>query len=292
MDDSLSTWLALRESADWASRSASLVARVERRLPVDRPLSALDLCTGTGSNFRYLMERLPNPQEWVAVDRDEGLLAELPERVAAWAQSRSHTASFASPCLRVRGDGFTCDVESRKMDLAELDAELFAGRDLVTASALLDLVSVRWLQRLADLCRAANAAVLFAMTYDGRSSCDPVEPEDDLIRELFNRHQRTDKGLGGVAAGPEAWRIAVQAFRNVGYHTEHEPADWIISPGEHSFQRQLIDGWASASAEIAPRDAPTIADWHRRRRAHVEAGRSRIVVHHYDLAGWLPGADR
>ena len=62
-------------------------------------------------------------------------------------------------------------VETRAVDLsAALDppaANLCAGRDLVTASALLDLVSEHWLHALAGRCRDAATAVLFALTYNG-----------------------------------------------------------------------------------------------------------------------------
>ena len=73
---------------------------------------------------------------------------------------------------------------------------MFSGRALVTASALLDLVSEEWLRSLAARCRESGAALLFALSYDGRIQCSPDEPEDAAIRELVNQHQRTDKGFG------------------------------------------------------------------------------------------------
>jgi hypothetical protein len=175
------------------------------------------------------------------------------------------------------------------MALARLDAGIFDGRHLVTASALLDLASESWLRLLAVRCRAAGAAALFTLTYDGRSACDPVEPEDDMVRELMNQHQKTDKGLGGPAAGPDAWAVAERAFREAGYRVEGAPSDWSLEPSEQSFQRELIEGWARAAREIAPRHADTIADWLRRRLTHVGAAHSRIVVGHHDMAAWVAG---
>ena len=172
------------------------------------------------------------------------------------------------------------------MNLERLDPEIFEGRNLVTAAALLDLVSESWLRRLAARCREAGATALFSLTYDGRSSCDPVEPEDELVRELMNLHQKTDKGLGGPAEGPDAWSVAARVFEEAGYRVECAPSDWSIVPSEATFQRMLIEGWARAARDIAPHHADTIAGWLRRRLDHLAAGRSRIVVNHVDMVAW------
>src|SRR5580693_3855877 len=75
--DSFSRWLALREPADILARSAALTEAIAARLPPGRPLRILDLGSGTGSNVRYLSSRLPVPQQWLVVDRDPDLLAEV-----------------------------------------------------------------------------------------------------------------------------------------------------------------------------------------------------------------------
>ena len=286
MDESLSDWLAVREPADCAARSATLVERVRHALASTDTVRGLDLCTGTGSNLRYLIDRLPGRQTWLAADRDARLLEELPTKLKTWADGRGYSMRTEGQVSSLRGGHCECDVETRAMDLDRLDAGLFEGRNLVTASALLDLVSESWLRLLAARCREAGATALFTLTYDGRSSCDPVEPEDDIVRELMNVHQKTDKGLGGRAEGPDAWSVAERVFTEAGYRVECAPSDWSIGPSERTFQRMLIEGWARAAVEIAPERADTIADWLRRRLEHLEAGRSRIVVNHVDMVAW------
>ena len=290
MDDALAQWLALREPADTASRSAGLTRAIADATRGYDPLRVLDLATGTGSNIRYLMHRLSvRRQHWLALDHSPDLLAELRMRMGQWgAERRYEVANDGGACI-IRDAQLECQVATQTMDLASLDtADLFAHRHLVTASALLDLVSEEWLRSLAARCRAAGAAALFTLTYNGRSSSSPVEPEDEMILDLFNRHQRTDKGLGGRAAGPDAAACAVRAFTECGYHVESEPSDWTLGASETELQRQLIDGWAMAATEIEPAAAATIESWRVRRLGHLDTGLSRLVVGHDDVAAWLP----
>jgi hypothetical protein len=292
MDSTLSHWLRLREPADFAARSTTLTQAIAESMPRGTPVSVLDLGTGTGSNVRYLAECLPAAQRWLAVDRDRDLLAELPQCMSSWSAARGYETTMEPGQCVVRSANLDCLVETAQRDLGTLDDDrLFAGRHLVTASALLDLVSESWLLALATHCRAAGALALFAITYNGRFTCVPAEAEDDMVRELMNRHQRTDKGLGGPAAGPDAAMRAAQLFAGVGYHIRRESSDWTLGSAEDDVQRFLIDGWAQAATEISPERSSVIERWHALRLVHVDAGRSRIVVGHDDLAAWPPGRD-
>ena len=77
--------------------------------------------------------------------------------------------------------------------------------------------------------------------------------------------------------------MAERIFEEAGFHVQRAPSDWSLTPSDRAVQRMLIDGWARAATEISPAHTDTIADWLRRRLAHVAAGRSRVVVNHDDL---------
>jgi hypothetical protein len=281
-------WLALREKADVVARSSALTTAIAGVVEAGRAQNILDLGAGTGSNVRYLMERLPAPQRWLLVDHDRTLLDHVPRLMSAWAMSRGcETSADASGALELRGRHIVCDITTLLLDLHTLDdPALLTGRTLVTAAALLDLVSDRWLRSLAARCRQAGVPVLFALTYDGRIQCSPEEPEDDEIRALVNRHQRTAKGFG-VALGPDASDRAEVYFAGCGYRVQREPSDWKLGSDARELQQQVIDGWARACQEIAPEKTPAISSWRTRRLAHVHAGRSQLTVGHMDLAAWL-----
>jgi SAM-dependent methyltransferase len=258
-------WLTLREPADARARSTALVSMIEEHLRGADSLRILDLGTGTGANLRFLDERLHGGR-WLVVDNDRELL--------------SRAAMSMYPAHRL---------ETRAVDLAralDSDADLFADINLVTASALLDLVSEQWLLTLARGCRDAQASVLFALTYNGDMQCTPVEPEDEIVRELVNIHQQTDKGFG-PALGPDAAETAARVFDDVGYEVWRAASDWELEPDSAELQAQLIEGWAEAAEAIAPERATMLREWKGRRLAHVAASRSHLVVGHEDMAAWL-----
>jgi SAM-dependent methyltransferase len=254
-------WLALREPADAAARAAALIVPFAAR--AGATLHVVDLGAGAGANLRYLAPRFNGPQDWLAVDSDPALLAVL--------ASRSAPAG-----VRVR---------TRLLDLArDLDALPLDGFDLVTAAALLDLVSAPWLARLAARCAVARVRVLFALTYDGRIEWSPAEDGDARVRELVNLHQRTDKGFG-AALGPAAPAEAGRIFAGLGYRMRSAQSDWTLGPESRALQAALVDGWVAAAADIAPREAAALEDWRRRRHEHLATGASRLRVGHIDLAG-------
>jgi SAM-dependent methyltransferase len=287
VDDALATWLALREPHDWAARDASLVDAVVRALPAVSTLRIVDLGTGTGSNFRYLAPRLPARQEWLLVDKSPDVVEWIVAATEAWAAHHALRVTEEADGFRLRGPALDCQVRIAGQDLnLPLPASLFEGRELVTAAALLDLVSDRWLRDVASHCAAHRAAALFALTYDGQSAFEPSDPDDDLARDLLNAHQLRDKGLGGPAEGPRAHARAVHWFREVGFETRESATPWQVPESSRDFQRELIGGLAGAAVEQDPGVASRIGGWRTRRLDHLDAGRSRAMVGHHDLAAW------
>ena len=283
-------WLALREPADAAARSERLLQAVAARFALETNLTVLDLGAGTGSNARYLAERLHPQQQWLLLDHDPSLLIEASQRMRAWGAARGLVVSRDEGAWRVEGEGLAVTFATKLGDLADLSSlsELFLDRRLVTASALLDLCSAEWVESLASECRRTGASALFALTYDGRIHCSPEEPGDDEIRQLVNAHQRTGKGFG-AALGPTASTVAAECFGALGYSVEREASDWHLEPDAAELQRELIDGWARAAVQIAPDRSAFVREWTDRRLLHVLEGHSRLVVGHEDLAVWLPG---
>ena len=182
-------WLDLREPADAAARSSELAERLARHLPATGLLVIHDLGGGSGAMGRWLAPRLPGPQHWVVHDRDERL-------------------------LELAADTY----ETRRSDITRLTQDELAGASLVTASALLDLLTRDELHRMLGAC--AGLPMLLALTVVGRVSLSPAEPLDARIGAAFDDHQRR-----GGRLGPDAVAAAVDA---IGAEAIVRPSPWRL----------------------------------------------------------------
>lgn len=247
----------------------------------------IDLACGLGANLRALAPVLGGAQHWRLVDHDPALLAALPQVLAEWARRSGYRflrsgGGGDEQALHLTGPGFRARVVCQRADLAQGLAGLDVGeRPLITASALLDLVSAAWLQALLHQARAAHAAVLFSLSVDGRTAWDPADPDDALVHGLFSQHQRRDKGFG-PALGPAAPAAALQQLASTGHDTWQACSDWVIDGASAPrMQQALIDGMADAALEQHPAAHDTVQSWRLRRTAAIDGGRLRVG--HVDL---------
>jgi hypothetical protein len=258
-------WLALRERADAAARAPELVEQLRRHLP-GQGLTVWDLGCGTGSMARWLAPQLAGPQHWVMVDRDAELLS---------------VAATSAP--RPAADGSPVTAETRQRDITRLAPEELRNAGLITASALLDMLTGEELSRLVARCAAAGCPVLFTLSVTGEVDLLPCDPFDELVREAFNGHQRRRLTAGQRLLGPDAVDAAADCFQSVGLDVRLATSPWQLGPEEQDLQVQWFAGWLGAACEQSPGLATEASAYAERRLADASAGRLGVTVHHQDL---------
>jgi SAM-dependent methyltransferase len=242
-------WLDLREGADHAARDKALRVAAARSVPPGGLV--VDLGCGTGSTLRALQPRLAEGVRWRLVDNDARLLA---------------VARNRHP-----------EAETAVADLAAATAPI-EDADLVTASALLDLVSAEWLGALSQ---RLNGGLYAALNYDGAVSWTEPHRLDAEVMTAFNRHQEGDKGFG-PALGRRAVRTAMDLLGARGFKVRTARSAWRLGAAELLLERELIGGIAQAAVEAG---CDAARDWGAIRKALAGRG---CVVGHLDLLA-LPG---
>jgi len=254
-----SGWLALREPADAAARATDLVDHLRRRLPPAGRRVVHDLGCGTGAMGRWLAPLLPGPQHWVMHDRDADLLeiaaTDLPAAVT---------------------------VEARQSDITRLHPGDIDGATLITASALLDLLTGDELDGLITLGSAVGCPMLLTLSVVGRVALTPADPLDARMAVAFDAHQRRTTSAGRLL-GPDAVAIAVDGFRRMGAEVLVRPSPWRLGAAQADLAAEWFTGWVGAACEQQGELAADADAYARRRLAQAMAGELAVTVDHADL---------
>jgi hypothetical protein len=210
---------------------------------------------------RWLAPHLDGAQHWVLHDRDPYLL---------------HFAAVASP--RSSADGSRVTVETRRGDVGRLTPDALHGASLVTASALLDVLTRDEITTLAAACAGAGCTALLTLSVAGRVELTPSDPLDEEITEAFNAHQKRTGLLG-----PDAATVAAEVFSEHGATVQLHPSPWRLGPDEAALTAQWLRGWVGAAVEQRPELRERADRYLRERLDACAAGELRVVVHHTDL---------
>jgi trans-aconitate methyltransferase len=266
-------WLDLREPADAAARAGELVDELRRHLPTSGRMVIHDLGCGTGAMGRWLAPLLPGPQHWVLHDRDAELLE------AASAEPPGPAA-----------DGSAVTLETRQSDINGLGDDELGDATLVTASALLDMLTADELSGLADLCTAAACPALLTLSVTGRVELTPADALDRSVAAAFNAHQRRSTPRGALL-GPDAPEVARKELGRRGAEVLVRSSPWRLGASDAELIAEWFGGWLWAACEQEPELSAQTTSYTRRRLAEAWAGQLEVGVEHADLLV-LPAALR
>jgi SAM-dependent methyltransferase len=268
-----SGWLELREPADAVARAPDLAGLLGRYLPATGCRVIHDLGCGTGAMGRWLAPLLPGQQHWVAHDRDADLLeiavADVPGAAA---------------------DGAAVTVEARQSDITLLHSGDLAGASLITASALLDLLTGDELAALIGVCAGAGCPVLLTLSVVGRVDLAPADPLDVRVAAAFDAHQRRTTTRGRLL-GPDAVVAAVEGFGRLGAAVIVRPSPWRLGAAHAGLTAEWFTGWVGAACEQELELAAQTDAYAHRRLAEAAAGQLAVTVDHADVLV-LPRAGR
>ena len=138
-------WLTLREPFDMRARNPSVLDAVAASLATYPSARIVDLACGTGSTLRALSAGFHSGQNWIL-------------------------STMISACWHARRQRNIATMWSSGIPLdlnRDLEAALDGPVDLVTTSALLDLVSESWLERLTVEIAARAIPFYAALSYEG-----------------------------------------------------------------------------------------------------------------------------
>jgi len=249
-------WLNLREASDHRARDRHLLKTAANWLNdlKSKDKVIVDLGSGTGSTIRGLQRSatLAPSIQWRLVDNDPELLAEAIHR---------HSEEYS--------------IESFLVDLSATHKLPLESVSLITASALLDLVSGNFIRNLCQLIKEKNEGrplgFYSALNYDGCIKWTPFHPLDAAIAMNFNTDQRRDKGFG-PALGPDATDFLKTQFLSTKFQCLSAKSPWLLDSADYLLTESLINGISGVAIQTDELTNSDIQDWKTFRIKNVRAG--------------------
>lgn len=278
-------WLDLREAFDAEARNTDLAETLMQHLDEKARPRFLDLGSGTGSMTRWLGHFLERPHSWVLADADAELMSRAFDTMMDAAEHMGWKATWPQKkALLVHSPHGAWRIEGILANVSDgLDRLPLEGVDAVTCSALCDLVSERWLERLAALLAGRKLPFYATLNVSGRERFSPPLTGDALVARGFRRDQKRDKGFSGLALGPEAPAAIARIFTAKGYQVMRAPSPWIIPRQARDMAHELAMGHAEAALRHERRGEAQIRAWAEMRGEQADAGQLSVRVEHQDL---------
>ena len=164
-----------------------------------------------------------------------------------------------------------------------LDGFIFNPRPhLITASALLDLVSCDWIEELTALCLRMGASFYGCLTYDGKIEWLPSHPSDMKLVQLLNQDQRREKGLG-TALGADSVTTLTRSLASKGFSVKIAPSPWVLGNADADLQYALLSQWTKLFEEVPVRSRQEFGLWKKFRWEAVADSTSYLKIGHQDI---------
>lgn len=227
----------------------------------DRRLRICDIGAGTGNSALWFdtafADRGITERTWLLIDDDPDALTQAAARIGAPPDRRA---------------------EARRAPIAELPRILDVNRpvDLITGSAVLDVLRPADAAALIETLAATRAPGLFLLTITGDWHLNPVHPADRQIADAFAAHQQREGRLG-AAAGAHLQDAAEAA----GMRVQSTASPWQLSAREdHAFLTRFLTDRVTAASEQDADSAALFTAWLRDRLADETLT---VTVDHCDL---------
>ena len=261
MEKFSSEWLALREQEDLLARNSTILECVIEHLKGEKRLNILDIGCGTGATMRALLPKFEQPQHWTLLDVDHELLV--------------HARCLNEPL--VSDSNYTLD--TKFADLTAGFEFLNSEYSLVTATALLDLVSEAWIKEFAKALKHNNLSFYCRITPNNSIEFDPKEDLDEKVISTFNTHRYSDKGFG-MSLGGHAADFTIEQLQSFGFDVRSSLETWGNRHHNKSFRKifnsKLVEGISQAVNNTKLFDASELKQWTDSRLSAIQNGECEI----------------
>ncbi|MEQ8706997.1 MAG: class I SAM-dependent methyltransferase [Phaeodactylibacter sp.] len=278
-------WLEERYRFDVAARNPRVEAACLQYFSDHTSVSIIDIGAGTGANFIYLAEKLPQSQQWALLELNPTLLKHARERLKIWGAAKGYAVSESTQELHFKKSQQHISVRFVNGSFLELPQLLPLQRyHLVTASAVFDLLSKEMLQRLVQTFHGNRLALLATLNYESMSYL-PADAADEHWTGLYEKHMQRSQDFGR-ALGPDCASYLEHCYKELPKdQLLRAPSRWQIEPGDAAMHQHMLEFLERSLNEMASigHSGQELQQWLQQKHQCLQDRQLRLTVTHSDL---------
>jgi len=277
-------WLSERYPFDVEARNKALESKVVAHLAEKSSITLVDVGAGTGSNFLYFVEQLPQSQKWYLVEQNESLKKATIRRLKDYASYHKYNFERKKDTVKItsiKRDITVTILNDSLLNLAELiDLKKV---DLVLANAVFDLFSAAQIDQLVSLITQNKLAFYHTLSYEGMTF-NPTDPFDEVFIDTYNEHMERPQAFG-KALGRHASQYMVKSFEAAKSTVQSAPSKWQIEAVDIKMHYYLLNFMENALGEmdLAPAIQQNFKKWIQRKKDLIITGQQRLEIAHLDV---------
>ena len=277
-------WLDRRSYYDNLARNQQVENDCLNYINTKPSVNIVDLGSGTGSNFLYFLEKMPNQQNWIFVEHDEDLSKYAIERIKKETSKLGYSLKQDGLKLALSKDARQITLEIVTDSFLDLDKKVDLSKvDLVTAGAVFDLLSFPQFVNIASPILENEIALLATMNY-AEMSFSPAEATDVLFIEKYEKHMSRKQDFG-KAMGKDCSRSMVKFFRKHQKEVTYGASVWKLNGKEEETHRFLFKFMKSAVTEMIEEEEHNqlFAKWLYLKKELAAESKLNTSIQHYDI---------
>ena len=156
--------------------------------------------------------------------------------------------------------------------------------DIISLSAMLDILSKKFIKRLFDQI-SSDKVIYLSLCFDGKISWKRATIYDKYITSKFNNHQLSKKSLGDSLGS-----LGIKTIKNLalkkGFEIKISDSSWNIDARDQdhkNFQIMYLKTIYKALNKDSFTDNNILKEWYEQRLININIGKENIKVGHQDI---------
>lgn len=277
-------WLEHRYASDVAARNPNIEKKFIEYFSGHDRMHIMDAGAGTGSNFRYFFEQLPDEQHWVLLEQDTSLIEACREKLVEFAREHDYKVEEQADKITISTDQKLAQVEflgGKLQDVKNLTN--LEQLDVITANALFDLVSYEQFDTFVAEMACYQICLMATLNYY-ETSFFPLSAEDRLFIQHYHTHMTRPQDFG-TAMGPNCSEEMLDLLVAHEMKYEQEGSQWHLKRYDTTMQHYILHFMENAIKDLnlSDQEVHKLENWIEEKKQMSREHQLEIIIDHSDI---------